>query len=123
MKIMKTVITLLGSIHPAMHTHRILSLHTCVQLKAGAGAVLQNPALQLFFSHAFENWSRFSKGDTFSLKKKKKKSQHFKMTIFLMAPLLGRQVSNETHENFPGSTHGILLCHLLVVPSFQVPLF
>lgn len=65
MKIMKTVITLLGSIHtPAMHTADFCH---CVQLRAGA--VLQSPALWLTFSHAFENWLRFFKGARVSLKK------------------------------------------------------
>lgn len=40
-----------------------------------------------------------------------------------MTPLFDKQVSNETQEELPGSLQGILLCHLLVVPSFQASLF
>lgn len=67
MKIMKAVITLLGSIHtpefchctPVCSSELELELYCKIQL------------FGLFFSQAFENWLRVSKGARFSLKRKR----------------------------------------------------
>lgn len=74
----------------------------------------------LLFSHPCGNWLKFFH-DMFS--SHREKSQHCKTGIFFMTPLFDKQVSNENQEELPGSLQGILLCHLLVVPSFQASLF
>lgn len=119
LEIMKNVITLLGFTNSlAMHTTVFCHcMHVCnKKLELYCKIHLFN----LLFSHPCGNWLRFFQDDMFSLHKKKKSTlQNWNIFYDSSVWQTGFQW-NPRRVSWQPTGH---LCHLLVVSSFQAPLF